>query len=183
MSAVRGSVWPSRTTSEQHLSGYGRNSDRVHVVLRGAWSSSECNKEMRRFLWAGVEQEGGSSWSFWKLFFFFAVLQLHGWPIKNVILSPKDLRLDRRNTWPNNNAHGNLEEVAERNTFREYKKIWAFFFISSVTNWNVVRKHLKIILKVLQLRVEVGTQNKEQWKTIEYANAICIIQLKLALSN
>lgn len=56
-------------------------------------------------------------------FFFFAVLQLHGWPIKNVIISPKDLRLDRRNTWPNNNAHGNLEEVAERNTFREYKKI------------------------------------------------------------
>lgn len=120
---------------------------------------------------------------FGNFFFFFAVLQLHGWPIKNVIISPKDLRLDRRNTWPNNNAHGNLEEVAERNTFREYKKIWAFFFISSVTNWNVVRKHLKIILKVLQLRVEVGTQNKEQWKTIEYANAICIIQLKLALSN
>lgn len=38
----------------------------------------------------------------------------------------------------------------------------SIFFISSVTNWNVVRKHLKIILKVLQLRVEVGTQNKEQ---------------------
>lgn len=52
----------------------------------------------------------------------------------------------------------NLEDVAEANAFKEYKwKRHENFIRSSITNWNVVKIHFKIILKVH----EVDTQNAE----------------------
>lgn len=52
----------------------------------------------------------------------------------------------------------NLEDVAEANAFKEYKwKRHENFIRSSITNWNVVKIHFKIILKVH----EVDTQNTE----------------------
>lgn len=46
---------PGRTTSELHLSGCGRYSDRIHAVLCGAWSlRAQQRDEALSVSWGGA---------------------------------------------------------------------------------------------------------------------------------